>query len=303
MGKRRGLGALPGRAIVVTGAAHGMGQELALQLWQKGCDLALLDKDADALFALKAQLAALPRPHAAPGCVSVHVVDVGDAAQMEQAARAVHAAHPVLHGLVNNAGVGHEAPIQNISLATWRRVVDVNLWGVIHGCHFFLPLLARADRAHVVNLSSLFGFTGMAGQAPYCTTKYAVRGLSECLWEELRDTNVSLTVVHPGSIATGIMGRAEGDDPALMSHLVDWYRAHAYPPQKAAAQIVRALERGPSRLRITAESVVVDVVKRWFPVWGNQLVCELILRVLKLTHMRDKRRALWRQMAEREPFA
>jgi hypothetical protein len=87
--------------------------------------------------------------------------------------------------------------------------------------------------------------------------------------------------------------RADGDDPALMRHIVDWYRAHAYPTEKAAAQVVRALERGTPRLLITAEAFVVDLVKRLAPVWGNRLVCALILRVLRLTHMRAQRRALW----------
>jgi NAD(P)-dependent dehydrogenase (short-subunit alcohol dehydrogenase family) len=294
---RRGLGPLAGRAIAITGAAHGIGRELALQLWSRGCDVALLDHDGDALARLHGDLTArlghqgASRP---PRC-SYHVVDVGDAAQMERAAAEVQRAHPMLHGLVNNAGVAHEGPLQDITLATWRRVVDVNLWGVIHGCRVFLPLLARADRGHIVNMSSLFGFVGMAGQAPYCTTKYAVRGLSEALWEELRDTTIGVTVVHPGSVATDIMRRAHSDDPELIAFLADWYERHAFPPARAAACIIAALERGTPRVRMTLDSVVVDLVKRLSPVWGNQLVCALILRVLRLTHMRARRRALWQE--------
>ncbi len=171
---------------------------------------------------------------------------------------------------------------------------------MIHGCHAFLPYLARADRAHIVNLSSLFGIIGMPGQAAYCASKFAVRGLSECLSEELRDTTVGLTVVHPGSVRTRIMETADGDDPELVAHVAAWYRAHAYPPDKAAAKIVGAIERGTRRLRITPDAVIGDLAKRLMPEWGNQAFVEVALRTLGLQHMRGVRAEQWQRMVDGE---
>ncbi len=201
--------------------------------------------------------------------------------------------HPQLHILINNAGVGYEAMFPQCSLETWDHVMGVNLWGVIHGCHFFMPYLAKAPRAHIVNMSSLFGNVGMAGQTVYCTTKYGVKGLSECLWEELRTTTIGLTVAHPGSVRTDIMRRSGGDDPELMEYLASWYDDHAYPPRRAAEKIVAAIERDKRRVLITLDSALIDVVKRMIPVWGNRLVGDVILRVLKLGHMREVRRLQW----------
>lgn len=278
---------LAGRTAVVTGAASGIGRHLALQLAAKGCHVACVDIDADRLAALEAELRGVR--------VTVHVADVSDRARMLALGPEVAAAHGALHLLVNNAGIAYEAAFPQTSLETWDKVLGVNLWGVIYGCHVFLPYLAKADRAHVVNLSSLFGIIGMPGQTAYCASKFAVRGLSEALWEELAGTTVGLTVVHPGSVATPIMERAEGDDPELMAHLATWYRDNAYPPEKAARKIIRAVEKGRRRLLVAPEAAFADYLKRALPVWGNRLFSDVAIRVLKVGYMRERRRAQWQR--------
>ena len=110
-------------------------------------------------------------------------------------------------------------------------MMGVNLWGVIYGCHFFMPHLAKVDRAHIVNLSSLLGTVGMAGQTAYCATKYAVRGLSESLWEELRATSIGTPPWSiRESIATNIMKTSGGDDPELMERIAAWYEKKRHAP-------------------------------------------------------------------------
>ncbi|MEL6343452.1 MAG: SDR family NAD(P)-dependent oxidoreductase [Myxococcota bacterium] len=288
---RKGIPNVRGRTAVITGGANGIGRALARGLLRRGAHLALVDLDEENLAALARQL-----QHDAPGrIISTHIVDVADRETMRALAQRVHDAHGGVDLLINNAGIGYEGAFQQTTLETWDHIIGVNLWGVIHGCHFFLPLLARAEQGHIVNLSSLFGYTGMAGQTAYCTTKYAIRGLSESLWEDLRDTSVGLTVVHPGSVATGIMKAAQGDDPELMATLADWYEKNAMSPDRAADRIIAAVERGAERLLISPEAVLVDVVKRLAPTFGNRAVCELILRVLGLSHMREQRRTQWAQ--------
>jgi short-subunit dehydrogenase len=294
----KGLRELDKKVAVITGAASGIGRCLAIGLWAKGCHLALVDLDQKGLTRLQSELQASNED----GRISAHVANVADRSRMKSLAEEVVEAHTHVHLLINNAGIGYEAAFPQTSLETWEHVMGVNLWGVIYGCHFFMPHLAKVDRAHIVNLSSLLGIVGMAGQTAYCATKYAVRGLSESLWEELRATSIGLTVVHPGSIATNIMKTSDGDDPQLMERIAAWYEKHAMPPERAARQIIAAIEKGKPRLMVTPEAYFADYVKRLLPVAGNKAICDLTIRALDLEYMREKRRIQWKEtMVDGEP--
>ncbi len=296
----KGIRRLSGKVAVVTGAASGIGRALALGLRDKGCHLALVDLDQDGLSRLHLELGGSGRQQT----VTTHVANVGDRARMRELAREVAEAHSAVHLLINNAGIGYEGAFPQTSLDDWDRIIDVNLWGVIYGCHFFMPHLAKVERGHIVNLSSLFGIVAMAGQSAYSTTKFAVRGLSESLWEELRATSVGLTVVHPGAVATNIMKRARGDDPELLRRLSRWYERHAISPERVAAEIIRAVEKGTPRLLITPEVVFGDVLKRLLPVIGNKLFGDAVIRVIGVEDMRAKRIKQWREtMVAGEPDA
>lgn len=285
----KGIADLAGRVAVVTGAASGIGRALAELLAAQGCHLALVDLDAAGLAAVQATLST---DHAR--CrVTSHVADVGDRARMRALAPEVFAAHGAIHLLINNAGVAYEAAFAQTSLEDWDHVLGVNLWGVIHGCHVFLPYLAKADKAHIVNISSLFGIIAMPGQAAYCASKFAVRGLSESLWEELRTTTVGLTVVHPGGVATNIMKVARGDDPELLGRLSAWFEKNAAPPDRVAKQIVRAVQRGTPRLLINPETTGADLLKRLLPVRGNKWFGDAVIAMLGVEDMRAKRSLQW----------
>lgn len=284
-----GVPRLHDRVVVITGAAHGIGHALATALWARGCHLALVDIDENALTRLRAEL----RPSTAQR-VSMHVADVGDRERMRAVAQDVVSAHGAVHVLVNSAGVAHEASFQRTSLEDWDRIVRVNLLGVVHGCHFFLPHLARADRAHIVNISSLLGVVGMPGQSVYAATKFAVRGFSESLQEELHHTTVGVTLVHPGAVNTGITLRGTGDDADLLRRIDEWYGRNALKPELVAGRIVRAIERGTPRLVVGADATFGDVLKRLFPVAGNRLFVNAAIRMLGVEDMRAKREAQWR---------
>jgi short-subunit dehydrogenase len=294
----KGLSELDNKVSVVTGAASGIGRALAMALWQKGCHLALIDLNEEGLHQLRDELIGSVKDR----IVSLHIADVGNKVRMKDVAAEVIEAHQVVHLLINNAGIGYEAAFPQTSLETWEHVMAVNLWGTIYGCHFFMPYLAKAEQAHIVNLSSLFGIVAMAGQTAYSTSKFAVRGFSESLWEELRGTSIGLTVVHPGSVATNIMSTSAGDDPLLMQRLADWFEKNAIAPATAAAQIIAAIEKGKPRLLITPEVVFADCVKRLMPVVGNKMIGDLVIRTLGLEDMREKRRVQWQEtMVDGDP--
>ena len=158
-----------------------------------------------------------------------------------------------------------------------------------------LPHLAKVERAHIVNVSSLFGIVAVPGQSAYCSTKFAVRGLSDSLGEELRTTSVGLTHVHAGAVATHIMKSAKGDDPELMQRLVHWFERHGMPPARVADRIIRAVEKGARRLLISPEVVLGDLLKRWMPTWGDRVIAETAVRMIGLEDVRARRAQQWQE--------
>jgi NADP-dependent 3-hydroxy acid dehydrogenase YdfG len=269
---------LKGRTAVVTGAASGIGRAVALALADQGCNLALVDVHAERL----AEVAAL-----IPGA-SIHQIDVSNREAMMALPQAVLDAHGAVHVVVNNAGVSCSRLFSEHTLEDWDWIIGINLWGVVYGCHAFLPHLMAADWGHIVNISSIFGIIGMPSQASYAATKYAVRGLSEVLWEELAHTHVGVTVVHPGGVDTNIVRDGRNSQFVDQDRIQKHFTQHTLSPEMAARQIVRAIQRGDRRLRITREAVLFDWLKRLAPVAGNRVIAAILSRTLGLTEIQKK---------------
>ncbi|MBK7951215.1 MAG: SDR family NAD(P)-dependent oxidoreductase [Deltaproteobacteria bacterium] len=250
---------ISGRVAVVTGAASGIGRATALRLAERGCTLALADVDPVGLDETAAILAARGAK------VSTAVVDVASAPAMEAFARHVETTHGGAQILVNNAGVVIAGPFAEQRLADLEWLFGVNYWGVVHGCHFFLPLLRRADEGHIVNLSSMFGFLGLPAQSGYCATKAAVRALSESLYAELRSERIGVTTVHPGCIDTSIVRSGRMDDEVMRRDVQALFDRRGAPPETVARAIVGAIEKDRLFVRVRPESVATDVLKRLFP--------------------------------------
>lgn len=262
---------LEGRLAVVTGAASGIGRATAERLAERGCDLALVDVNAAGLE--DAAQAVRTRGRQA----STHLADVADRDRMRALADEVMGEHGRVHVLVNNAGVSVGSTLLDHGWEDFDWIVGINFWGVVHGCKFFLPHLLRAEEGHIVNLSSMLGFLGVAGQTGYCSTKFAVRGFSEALHAELAGTRVGITSVHPGAIRTNILRAARLPDEersraeALMQR---WAR----PPEAAARKIVRAVERNRLRVVVGWESHLAFVLGRLFPNGVPRLVARASAR-------------------------
>lgn len=260
---------LSGRVAVVTGAGSGIGRAVAVALARAGCRLALVDVDADGLEGAVAQVEALGRP------VTPHVVDVSDRAAMAQLPADVLAAHGAVHVLVNNAGVSVDGLFEEQTLDDWEWLLGVNLWGVVHGCHFFLPALRAVDEAHIVNISSVYGLAGVPFQSSYCASKYAVRGLTEVLWEELAGSSIGVTVVHPAGVATNIVRAGRAYDEELKARTAEMFEKHAMPPDAVAERIVDAIRRDRKRLLVARGAGLIDLLRRIAPVRGNRLITRI----------------------------
>jgi NAD(P)-dependent dehydrogenase (short-subunit alcohol dehydrogenase family) len=192
-----------GKVAVVTGGGSGIGRALAHAFARRGARIALADIEKPALDAVAAEL------ERAGTQVLAQRVDVADPKQVARLADAVYERFGAAHVLCNNAGVAVGGRIKDLSLEEWEWALRVNLFGVIHGLHAFLPrMLAGGEPGHVVNTASLAGMMSMAGLAPYSASKYAVVAISEGLAMECAGTNVGVSVVCPGWVKTRI---AESD--------------------------------------------------------------------------------------------
>ncbi len=252
------------RVAVVTGAGSGIGQAVAIELARRGCHIAMMDISADGLEATANQVRGLGRR------TLVQVLDVGDRGQMEAFAADVQKELGGAHIVVNNAGVNLTADFESGSIEDWEWVVQINLWGVIYGCKLFLPQLLQKDEAHIVNLSSIFGVVGVPNQSAYCATKFAVKGLTETIHQELKDTNVGVTCVHPGAIATNIIGngRISKDEAPGAKKLI----AAGMKPARAAEHIANAIASNQPRLLLGKDARLLDRIARLMPVYYRSLV-------------------------------
>ncbi len=251
-----------GRVAVVTGAASGIGRALSGALAERGCDLALVDVKEDGLQEVLEECKRHGRR------VSVHCVDVASRTAMGALPAAVESEHGAVDIVVNNAGVTVASNLEDQDLDDFEWLMGINVWGVVYGCKFFLPLLKRSDDAYIVNISSMFGLVGVPGQSSYCLSKFAVRGFSESIGAELAETNIRVMSVHPGGIATNIVrdARWAKDDLEGRSRAMRFFEQRAMPPERAAVRIIEGMQSGATRKLITRETFLTDAVKRIVPV-------------------------------------
>ncbi len=248
---------------VVTGAGSGIGRALARQLAMAGSALAIADIDEAGLQQTASSLSEKGVK------LTTHVVDVSDESAMQGFAQEVAARHGRVTLLINNAGVALLGWFEEISLDDLRWVMGVNFWGVVYGVKYFLPLLKKEQRAHIVNISSVFGIVAPAGQSAYSASKFAVRGFTEALRHELDGTSVFVSCVHPGGIRTPIARRARlgaNTPPASRDEAVARFdRLTPTMPDAAAARILQGVERREPRILIGRDARQADILQRLRP--------------------------------------
>ncbi len=249
---------LRGKVVAVTGAASGIGRALAIELVAKGAKVAISDIN-EAGLAETAQLLA-----GSPGQLSSHLVDVRDRAAVERYASEVEAQHGGADVIINNAGAVARATIEAMSYEDFAFVIDVNLWGVVHGVKSFLPLLRKRPEGHIVNISSINAMVPFAKNGPYNAAKYAVLGLSETLTQELFGQPIHVTCVHPGGIQTNIARSARGVTQAESDMFA---RVARTTPKTAAQVILRGVEQNQEQVFVGLDAKLLGLAKRVMPRW------------------------------------
>jgi short-subunit dehydrogenase len=252
------------RVAVVTGAAGGIGRATAVALASRGCILVLVDIDEGGLDATRGQV------EEAGASTSIHRADVSNADEMRALAAAVRDRHGACHILVNNAGVTSAGRFADETSEDIEWIIGINVFGVVHGCQSFLPLLREADEAHIVNLSSMVAFVGLPQNATYSLTKGAVRSFTEGLRGELAGTSIGVTAVFPGAVRTNIIHAARGAEARRLSALDDtrfapYLRHLMQSPEGVAEKIVSAIEHDKPRVLVGPDARLLDLAARILP--------------------------------------
>ena len=264
------------KVAAITGAASGIGRALAIELASRGCHLSLSDVNTDAL----AETAQAAGAHGVK--VTTAALDVADRDAIYAWADRTDADHGPANLVFNNAGVALGASIEGARDEDLHWIMDINYWGVVHGTRAFLPQLRASGEGHVINISSVFGIAAVPSQGAYNATKFAVRGFTECLRQELEIAGapVSATCVHPGGIKTNIAraarfdtqsmqaltGRGSNDAKARFEKL---FRTTA---ESAARTILRGVERNARRVLIGADAHAIDLTVRLMPTAYQRIV-------------------------------
>ncbi|MFF9175588.1 SDR family oxidoreductase [Streptomyces sp. NPDC014793] len=256
-----------GRLVLVTGAGSGIGRATAFAFAEAGARVVAVDRDAEAA----ARTAELSRLIGAPEAWA-ETADVSDEQAMEKLAERVHSTYGVLDVLVNNAGIGLSGSFFTTTTDDWRKVLDVNLWGVIHGCRLFGARMAeRGQGGHIVNIASAAAYQPSRALPAYSTSKAAVLMLSECLRAELAEKEIGVTAVCPGLVNTNITATArftgvdEAEERRRQQRSARLYGLRNYPPEKVADAVLDAVTRNRAVVPVTPEARGAHLLSRFMP--------------------------------------
>lgn len=261
------------KVAAITGAGSGMGRSLAILLAGRGCHVALSDINEKGLTETVAMLAGTGVK------VTSQKLDVANKDAVFAWADQVARDHGKVNLIFNNAGVALGSAVDGGSYEDLEWIMNINFWGVVHGTKAFLPYLKDAGEGHVINTSSLFGLIAVPSQSAYNASKFAVRGFTEALRQELelQKVNVSATSVHPGGIKTNIARAARMDESitkmGMKTNSAEKFeKLFTTSADKAAEIILRAVEKNQRRVLVGTDAKVLDLMVRLLPSTYQKLV-------------------------------
>ncbi len=272
------------KVAVITGGASGIGRELALELAHRKCHLALCcDRNVEGMKQTAEEASAQGVK------VTTQKLDVANRQAVYQWADKVAAEHGKVNLIFNNAAVEVVSTVEGIAYDDFERVMNVNFWGIVYGTKAFLPHLKAAGEGHIVNISSVFGLMGVPAQCAYNSAKFAIRGFTDCLREELDMMNcgVSATCVHPGGIKTPIIKSSQVDDNITVLGMDPGVYRQRFEKRfitkadKAAREILRAVKRNERRVLIGPDAYVYDLMTRLVPGAYQPLMVAFVRQTMK----------------------
>ncbi|HPS93636.1 MAG TPA: SDR family oxidoreductase [Deltaproteobacteria bacterium] len=276
---------LANKTAAVTGAASGIGRMLAVNLADEGCNLAIADIDEAGLEETAARIGARVN-------VSTHIVDVSKREEVVLFAEEASRHHGGVDIIINNAGVALGDFLETVPIEDFEWLMGINFWGVVHGTMAFLPYLRKRPEGHIVNISSINGIIPNPNNGPYCAAKFAVKGYTETLAQEMHGTSIHVSCVHPGGIKTNIARNtrfncamyALSREKAICLYEDELFRTTA---DEAARVIISGIKRNKRRILIGIDAKVLDLITRFFPVTAVTL-STLFTRFMARTYARKE---------------
>jgi NAD(P)-dependent dehydrogenase (short-subunit alcohol dehydrogenase family) len=264
-----------GKRVLITGAASGIGRATAIAAAGRGAQVFITDINDEALQAVAEEI------RTGGGSVGIaKALDISDHDAVQAMADEIHAEHDSLDVVMNIAGIAVWGTVDRLSHEQWRRTVDVNLMGPIHVIESFVPAMVAAGRGgHLVNVSSAAGLFGLPWHAPYCATKFGLRGVSEVLRFDLRRHDIGVSLVCPGAVDTGLVETIEiagvNGNSAAMERFRGHFRRTAVTPEQAAARILEGIERNRYWVYTSRDIRVAHFLQRRFET-GYSLLMRLV---------------------------
>jgi len=279
-----------GKVAAITGAGSGIGQATAIALAKEGCHLAISDISRESLDNTIELLAGYPVN------ISTHVVDVSDREAVYKYAEDTVTTHGKVNLIMNNAGVGLGETVDNMSYENFEWLMNINFWGVVYGTKAFLPHLKQAGEGHIINISSVFGIISVPTQSAYNAAKFAVRGFTESLREELDIAGdpVSATCVHPGGVKTNIARNSRMGDMGSMSigdkeDVANMFEKIAMTtPEAAAKTILKGVRKNQRRILVGGDAIMLDTTQRLIPT-GYQRLLEVMFKKQQISNKRSNK--------------
>ncbi len=270
-----------GSLFIVTGAASGIGRACAMEAARRGADVVATDVDLTGLQETQAEI------KAANGSVETERLDVSDrTAPLDFGARILQKYPRRRIVLLNNAGVALGAgAFEETPLEDFEWLLNINLWGVIRTTKAFISAMTEVNEGHIANVSSVFGMIGAPDQSAYCTAKFGVRGFTEVLRNELRDTNVQVSAIFPGGVSSNIAKNTRvtaGIPPEEQKTVIDQFAKSAKTtPAQAAKIILDGIEKNKDRILVGADARLIDFLSRYSPVGYARIVVPQLLKTFR----------------------
>lgn len=253
------------RVAVITGAGSGMGRALAIELAKQNCAVAI----SDVIESTLAETAHMLEQYNVK--VSSECLDISDRSAVERYAKDTFADFGQINLVFNNAGVSVTDSAEHMSYADFEWLMNINFWGVVYGTKSFLPYLQRADEAHIINTSSIFGLLSFPSQSAYNASKFAVRGYTESLRQELADSHIGVSCVHPGGVKTNIVKTSrytskDNESPTKEEMMEKFEQIAGLTSEAAALVILNGVKKRKARILVGKDAHFLAFIERLAPV-------------------------------------
>ncbi len=266
---------LNGKVIVITGAGGGIGRQLVVQALDEGASVAAVDINPDALEAT--QLAA--GKHA--DRLSLHTANITDRHAVCSLPESVKAAHGKIDAIINNAGIIQPfIPFAELDYETIQRVMNINIYGMMYMTRAFLPYIGESAEGYIANVSSMGGFLPVPGQALYGASKAAVKLLTEALRSELINTNIHVSVIMPGGVATDIT-KNSGVEASSTANEENSSNYKMTTPEEAASIILTGIKKNKPRILVGKDAKFMDFLSRLAPVKASQYITKMMASLVE----------------------